>query len=60
MTLLQQRITRKEYDSVLVCALAVLGVKDDGWRGLEGAGRVSPHFVGYGEDEPVLGDPAGA
>ncbi len=33
MTLLQQRITRKEYDSVLVCALAVLGVKDDGWRG---------------------------
>jgi hypothetical protein len=33
MMLLQQRITRKEYDSVLVCALAVLGVKDDGWRG---------------------------
>jgi hypothetical protein len=31
--LLQQRITRKEYDSALVCALAVLGVKSDGWMG---------------------------
>jgi hypothetical protein len=28
--LLQQRITRKEYDSALICALAVLGVKNDG------------------------------
>jgi superfamily II DNA helicase RecQ len=33
VALLRQRITRKEYDSVLVCALAILGVKDDGWRG---------------------------
>ena len=33
--LLQQRITRKEYDSVLVCALAVLGVKSDGWIGAD-------------------------
>jgi hypothetical protein len=33
VALLRQRITRKEYDSVLVYALAVLGVKDDGWRG---------------------------
>jgi superfamily II DNA helicase RecQ len=32
--LLQQTITRKEYDSVLVCALAVLGVKSDGWMGV--------------------------
>lgn len=31
--LLHQRITRKEYDSALVCALAVLGVKSDGWMG---------------------------
>ena len=33
--LLQQRITKKEYDSVLVCALAVLGVKSDGWMGAD-------------------------
>ena len=31
--LLRERITRKEYDSVVVCALAVLGVKEQGWRG---------------------------
>ena len=30
MTLLDERITREEYDSVLVCGLAVLGVKDRG------------------------------
>jgi hypothetical protein len=28
--LLQQRITRKKYDSALICALAVLGVKNNG------------------------------
>ena len=33
--LLNQSITRKEYDSPLVCALAVLGVKEDGWKGPE-------------------------
>ncbi|KAK3065108.1 hypothetical protein LTS18_010261 [Coniosporium uncinatum] len=33
--LLNQRITRKEYDSALVCALAVLGVKEGGWKGPE-------------------------
>ena len=30
IALLSQSITRKEYDSLLVCALAVLGVKEDG------------------------------
>jgi hypothetical protein len=33
--LLSQSITRKEYDSPMVCALAVLGVKEDGWKGPE-------------------------
>jgi superfamily II DNA helicase RecQ len=33
--LLNQAITRKEYDSPLVCALAVLGVKEEGWKGPE-------------------------
>jgi len=31
--LLNQTITRHEYHSALVCALAVLGVNDDGWKG---------------------------
>lgn len=35
IALLNQSITRKEYDSPLVCALAVLGVKEDGWKGPE-------------------------
>jgi hypothetical protein len=35
IALLNQSITRKEYDSLLVCALAVLGVKEDGWKGAE-------------------------
>jgi superfamily II DNA helicase RecQ len=35
ITLLNQSITRKEYDSPLVCALAVLGVKEEGWKGPE-------------------------
>ena len=35
ITLLSQKITRKEYDSPLVCALAVLGVKENGWKGSE-------------------------
>ncbi|CAG5136910.1 uncharacterized protein ALTATR162_LOCUS4 [Alternaria atra] len=35
IALLNQSITRKEYDSPLVCALAVLGVKEDGWKGAE-------------------------
>jgi hypothetical protein len=30
IALMNQSITRKEYDSLLVCALAVLGVKEDG------------------------------
>jgi hypothetical protein len=30
IALLSQLITRKEYNSLLVCALAVLGVKEDG------------------------------
>ncbi|KAK7178346.1 hypothetical protein PSPO01_15608 [Paraphaeosphaeria sporulosa] len=35
ITLLNQSITRKEYDSPLVCALAVLGVREDGWKGAD-------------------------
>jgi hypothetical protein len=35
IVLLDHRITRREYDSSLVCALAVLGVKEDGWKGSE-------------------------
>jgi hypothetical protein len=35
IALLSQSITRKEYDSPFVCALAVLGVKEDGWKGPE-------------------------
>ncbi|KAL1641350.1 hypothetical protein SLS61_010138 [Didymella pomorum] len=35
IALLSQSITRKEHDSPLVCALAVLGVKEDGWKGPE-------------------------
>ena len=35
IALLSQSITRKEYDSPLICALAVLGVKEDGWKGPE-------------------------
>jgi hypothetical protein len=35
IALLSQSITRKEYDSPLVCALAVLGIKEDGWKGAE-------------------------
>ena len=33
ISLLDERITQKEYHSILVCALAVLGVKADGWLG---------------------------
>ncbi|CAN9334787.1 unnamed protein product [Alternaria alternata] len=33
IALLSQSITRKEYDSPLVCALAILGVKENGWKG---------------------------
>lgn len=33
IALLDQQITRREYDSALVCALAILGVKENGWRG---------------------------
>jgi hypothetical protein len=35
IALLDHQITRREYDSPLVCALAVLGVKEDGWKGPE-------------------------
>jgi hypothetical protein len=35
IALLNDRITSREYDSPLVCALAVLGVKEDGWKGPE-------------------------
>jgi superfamily II DNA helicase RecQ len=35
IALLDHRITRREYDSPLVCALAVLGVKEQGWKGPE-------------------------
>ncbi|KAL5373159.1 hypothetical protein DPSP01_012912, partial [Paraphaeosphaeria sporulosa] len=35
ITLLSQSITCKEYDSPLVYALAVLGVREDGWKGVE-------------------------
>lgn len=35
IALLKQVISRKEYDCALVCALAVLGVKEDGWKGPE-------------------------
>jgi hypothetical protein len=33
--LLDYQITRREYDSPLVCVLAVLGVKEEGWKGSE-------------------------
>jgi superfamily II DNA helicase RecQ len=32
IALLNQTVTRSEYDCALVCALAVLGVKEDGWK----------------------------
>jgi hypothetical protein len=35
IALLDHRITRREYDSPLVCALAVLGIKEDGWKSSE-------------------------
>jgi hypothetical protein len=35
IALLDHQITRREYDSPLVCALAVLGVKEDSWKGPE-------------------------
>jgi superfamily II DNA helicase RecQ len=35
IALLNQRIRRKEYDCALVCALAVLGIKEDGWKDAE-------------------------
>jgi hypothetical protein len=35
IALLNYRITRREYNSPLVCALAVLGVKEEGWKGPE-------------------------
>jgi hypothetical protein len=35
IALLEQHITRREYDSLLVCALAVLSVKEEGWKGAE-------------------------
>jgi hypothetical protein len=35
IALLDHQITRREYDSPLVCALAVLGVKEEGWKGPE-------------------------
>jgi superfamily II DNA helicase RecQ len=35
IALLDHQITRREYDSPFVCALAVLGVKEDGWKGPE-------------------------
>jgi len=35
IALLNQVIRRNEYDCALVCALAVLGVKEDGWKGPE-------------------------
>jgi len=31
--LLNQTVTQREYDSTLVCALAMLGVNEDGWKG---------------------------
>ena len=33
ISLLDQQITRHEYDSPLICALAVLGIKQDRWMG---------------------------
>jgi hypothetical protein len=33
--LLEQRITRREYDSVLICALASLGVEEERWMGMD-------------------------
>ncbi|KAH7115256.1 hypothetical protein B0J11DRAFT_413497, partial [Dendryphion nanum] len=35
IALLSQCITHKEYHSPLVCALVVLGVKGDNWKGAE-------------------------
>ena len=33
VALLNQTMTGREYDSALVCALAVLGVREEGWQG---------------------------
>jgi hypothetical protein len=35
IALLNQSIRRKEYDCALVCAMAVFGVKEDGWKDAE-------------------------
>jgi hypothetical protein len=35
IALLDHRITRREYDSPLVCGLVVLGIKKEGWKGPE-------------------------
>lgn len=35
IALLNQSITRREYDNTLVCALAILGVREDRWKGPE-------------------------
>ena len=35
MSLLDEWITQSEYHSVMICALAVLGVKKDGWLGVD-------------------------
>jgi hypothetical protein len=35
IALMDQRITRRVYNSPLVCALAVLGMKEKGWKGAE-------------------------
>jgi hypothetical protein len=43
--LLDQRITRREYDSPLVCALAVLGVKEEGWKGAEQYPTILPAII---------------
>ncbi|KAG9378476.1 hypothetical protein A1F94_011592 [Pyrenophora tritici-repentis] len=51
IALLNHRITRREYDSPLVCALAVLGVKEDGWK----AGAVPADIIGGDQDRSVYG-----
>jgi hypothetical protein len=35
IALLDYQMTRREYDSPFICALAVLGINEDGWKGPE-------------------------
>ncbi len=53
LALLNDHIMRKEYDSSLVCALAVLGVKGNGWMD---ASNYPPHIIRHDQDQSIYGD----